>query len=296
MLVEALLVEGAVIALGTAPVCSSFSLAVCPPVRSAAFPAGVLCVSSDTAPKVRQGDSFSTWMCRVAKKCIKLQVACWIRNSSTSWLWRQRHWSKLESRAWIGRCQLEFCVVDYCRCGGLWRTWTAFFTNIPSFCSPILCARGDSHFVLSGCGPGGIAGTAIAEHYPCGFADVLAVLACAAAGISVGQEELSFEEGGNKPCQRCRHRPRRRLQCPRCLRRVGVHCCWRADVGLCYDCAELEPEPEPDGTIAASFASSGEELDLGAAVDGYCTACLRRGDYHNAPQAKAKYIRLARCC
>jgi hypothetical protein len=48
----------------------------------------------------------------------------------------------------------------------------------------------------------------------------------------------------------CKHKPRRRLRCPKCRRHVGARCCWakRGDVGCCVACVakETEPEPEPE--------------------------------------------------
>jgi hypothetical protein len=96
--------------------------------------------------------------------------------------------------------------VDYCRFGTPWRKRTAFFTNIPSLCSPVLCTREHSHLVLRGGGPGGMAWTAIAEPYPFGVADVLAVHACAAAGISVGPEKLDLDAVADGHCAACLRR------------------------------------------------------------------------------------------
>ena len=65
-------------AAGLAPICASFSTAITPPVRTCAFPEGILALSPAMALKVAQGNAHCTFVVRFVKVVLRLGVPFWL--------------------------------------------------------------------------------------------------------------------------------------------------------------------------------------------------------------------------
>jgi hypothetical protein len=65
------------------------------------------------------------------------------------------------------------------------------------------------------------------------------------------------ESAARAPCQLCRHRPGRRMECPICYLRVGPYC-WSQDYQRCVQCVNNPPEPDPEPGSCVRSRLSGE--------------------------------------
>ena len=111
-------------AVGAAPVCGSFSIAVTPAVRDITCPQGKPNISENMQRKVEIGNSFSRWLVRVAVLCLNLDLAFWVENPDRSWLWRQPEWHDLLLDSRTG-----FWKVTFCSFGAPWKKPTKVLTN-----------------------------------------------------------------------------------------------------------------------------------------------------------------------
>ena len=200
--VEGLIAEGAVLAMGAGPVCSSFSTAITPPVRSKEWPTGIPTMRPTMRDKVKLGNSMATWVSRLVRLCKRHDVRFWVENPRSSWLWRLRCWRKLvqEHGGWI---------CDYCRFGTPWRKSTFFCTDLELASVRTQCRCGKRHLQLRGAPPGGVCWTRIAEPYPEGVAECLGLAVCRGVGWRSTGRSLNVEALAARSSQKHAKRNRR---------------------------------------------------------------------------------------
>ena len=175
-LIERLLWSGAVRTLGAAPVCSSFSRAVHPDVRSVDLPGGLPHISPAMFIKVCIGNSQNKWLARLRRIWEKLSLPFFIENPDSSFFWRMPGW---EDCAPADSPRLFRC--DLCHFGCPWRKRTRFATNTSLAGGRYLCKK-SGHRVLRGCSVAHRKPwTLVAQTYPLGLCKVLARALCAAA-------------------------------------------------------------------------------------------------------------------
>ena len=175
--VELLITSGAVLALGAAPICASFSVAVTPPVRSARYPRGIPGLRKSMREKVSQGNRHNDWLADLLELCERQNLLWWVENPDLSWWWRQRRWRRYrDSRgASLFRC----C---FCRFGCKWKKATRIATNTSLAGVRMWCTCSLPHLQLRGmCPAKGIPWTQVAEPYPRGLCRMLA--AALATGV-----------------------------------------------------------------------------------------------------------------
>ena len=168
----------AVISLGAAPICSSFSVAVTPPVRSSRHPRGIRGLRASMRKKVADGNSHNDYMADLLAIGEKRSLVYWVENPDTSWWWRQRRWRRFRSTRSNGifRC----C---FCRFGTSWKKPTRVATNTALRGLTMWCTCSVRHTLLRGTHPTKrIPWTLVAQPYPRGFSRMLAAALCAEVG------------------------------------------------------------------------------------------------------------------
>ena len=164
--------------MGAAPICSSFSIAVTPPVRTARFPRGIRGLRLSMRKKVAEGNSHNDYMMDLLLLCELGGIPYWIENPDSSWWWRQRRWRRFrDSRSpHIFRC----C---FCRFGTRWRKATRIATNTSLAGLKLWCQCNGNHIPLRGMHPTKkIPWTLVAQPYPRGLCRLLAASLCTKAG------------------------------------------------------------------------------------------------------------------
>ena len=169
--------------VGSAMVCSSFSIAVTPPVRSPRFPRGVPWMSKNMKSKVQEGNHMSDFQALIHQLCLDCLICYWTENPDSSHLWRQRKFQRYRAAhsKWVAR-------IDMCRFGTPWKKRTRIATNISRlsglrmFCC---CAPGSSHVPLRGQHPSRkLPWTKVAQAYPRGLSKLIAAAALSECGWS----------------------------------------------------------------------------------------------------------------
>ena len=134
VLVEALVREWSVAALGVFPQCSSFSAVItarAPPVRSSTFVAGKPHVSPAILEKIRSENKVNTWCARLLRECLKPSVRFWVGSPSSSFWWKQRSLQKLLKLSKGSQSSLlSACMFDLCHAGAPWTQRTLVLTNL----------------------------------------------------------------------------------------------------------------------------------------------------------------------
>ena len=165
---------------GAAPVCSSFSQAVWPRVRSLASPWGFEeGVSPSMQEKISRGNSCALWLVSLAELSLDLDVLFWIENPDTSYLFKLPPWVTLvEAHESLGSWR-----VDYCRFKAKWRKRTRFLSNSALRGHDTFCLGGHSHIVLRGRSSfHRKSWTSVAQAYP----DLVSKTVCAGLAYSCG--------------------------------------------------------------------------------------------------------------
>ena len=161
-------------AMGAAPVCASFSTAITPPVRNCLHPAGVPWASQKQKKKNRDGNRMLKFVIIIASVFLEEGLHFWVENPWGSWMWRQKgklSWKKILASGKVGDLQL-----DYCRFGTLWRKRTKFRTTLHLQNQQCKCCCTEPHLQLRGkCPKTGVNYTKLAEPYPSGVANIIAV-------------------------------------------------------------------------------------------------------------------------
>ena len=177
--VKELLESGAVLGLGMAPECASFSRAVCPPVCSRSKPMGLDVLTENMRDKVRRGNLHALFCAQLVGICNKLNIPYWLENPDSSFLWLL----PVFLNAGIGWPERSY-RVDFCRFKTPWRKRTRVATSASLAGCCELCLRDHEHLVLRGRSAfHRMAWTRVAQVYPGGFCIELARSMGAAAGL-----------------------------------------------------------------------------------------------------------------
>ena len=161
-----------------APICSSFSVAITPPVRSRRHPRGIPGLRRSMRVKVRQGNQHSDFVIDVIDASEEASCIYGVENPDTSWLWRQRKWRRFytDDHSNVFRC----C---FCRFGAPWKKPTRIATNSKLRGCKMWCTCTRQHIQLRGMHPTRkVAWTQVAEPYPRGLNKLLALALCVSYG------------------------------------------------------------------------------------------------------------------
>ena len=197
---ERLIRCGVFFCIGMAPVCSSFSVAITPPVRTKDCPEGVADVSGKMHVKITEGNDMCSWVLQLCILALELNILFWVENPAGSWFFKQKGWLKMldEFSATVG-----FWTVDYCRYGTLWRKRTKICTNSLLRSCKTLCDRTHRHLALRGRSKEHRKSwTLVAQPYPKGVCRSIAM------GIKVSRQDVSVR-GGFDPSRFCKCNNRR---------------------------------------------------------------------------------------
>lgn len=171
----------AVLLLGSAVICSSFSIAITPPIRSARFVRGVPWMKQGFKQKVRDGNSHSDFMAELLVLGEEVGVHFWLENPDSSFVWKMRGYKRFRDPAssWTFR-------TDFCRHGSGWRKRTRVATSLPSLRGlRMLCKCVGKHIPLRGMHPTlRIPWTKVAEPYPRSFSRMISTAAANDVGWS----------------------------------------------------------------------------------------------------------------
>lgn len=168
--------------LSAAPICSSFSTAIIPPVRSRAEPRSM-------REKILEGNSHSKFVAALIAFCIMNSIAYWAENPDSSFMWKQPEWLRLPRKM-----HLKFFRVDFCRHGTPWRKRTRFITSGRLGNVRELCTRDHVHTILRGrSSKHRMSMTKLAEPYPFSLCKQLAWSACADLNLlKLGSTDACF--------------------------------------------------------------------------------------------------------
>lgn len=170
---------GVFVHVSGAPICSSFSRAITPAVRSKAEPFGIQPVRFGMVQKILDGNEHSSFLAALISCCILLNIAYWVENPDSSFLWSMPEWKSLPQGA-----SNKFWRVDFCRFKTPWRKRTRFLCSGSLAGSKMLCTRDHVHRVLRGRSAfHKQSWTKVAEPYPKGLCSHLAWHVCSDLGI-----------------------------------------------------------------------------------------------------------------
>ena len=189
--------HGAFVSVGGGPVCSSFSTAITPPIRSLDEPYGKKSLSGEMLEKVETGNEMSIWFFSFLRRALELHLTCWIENPGGSWMFKLPEFLKLLSDfdtflPWL---------VDYCRFGTKWRKRTKIFSNtalggMKTLCK---CPKDKKHLLLRGRSKADrMNWTRVAQAYPRGVSKAISF----AIGLNTGRAS-STGKFNIASCARC---------------------------------------------------------------------------------------------
>lgn len=170
---------GAVKVVGSAIICSSFSRAVTPCVRSRRYPRGVPWMKITMKTKVAQGNAHADFNALLIRTAEAHGVLFWLENPDSSHLWAQKGFEKYKDPH-----SPFICRAGFCRFKTMWRKRTRIATNVPHLVNiRKFCDKSHSHQPLRGfCHRYHRPWTKVAEPYPRGFAEMIGVGCSLAAG------------------------------------------------------------------------------------------------------------------
>lgn len=178
--VELLINAGVCLCLSAAPICSSFSRAITPCVRSKEYPEGMPHVFGAMLLKILDGNSHAKWISRLVSLCKKKKMLFWVENPDSSHFWCQPSWKihqPFDSK--------NFYKCDFCTYGARWRKRTRFVTNTRLRGLRRMCNRQHKHLVLRGMSKKHKCPlTKLAEPYPRALCNSLAHAVCADLGFA----------------------------------------------------------------------------------------------------------------
>ena len=179
---------GCFVGAGGGPVCSSFSMAVRPPVRSNVEPYGKSELTEKMRAKVEAGNSMAIWFFELLDAALHEGLVVWIENLTASWMFRLPEWKRMLEK-WP---ELKAWIVDYCRFGTKWRKRTKFFSNTCLGGKKTLCSGCVQHQLLKGRSKKHkMSWTRVAQPYPAGVA--VAVARALAIATALAEEDRSFD-------------------------------------------------------------------------------------------------------
>ena len=199
-MIQRLLGLDCLLSITAGPVCSSFSRAVRPPVRSRLFPRGLAGITPAMAEKVDVGNNLSQWLAGVIEQALDKKIVVWVENPSLSYIWSQPEWVKLAARGDTGTF-----LTDYCRWGTAWRKRTAFFGNFSAINDKLLCCCGAGHKHLRLVGYSAThkkSWTKVAEPYPTGLCRYLAIAVAESLKAPDRQRKLDAASCARSTCKR----------------------------------------------------------------------------------------------
>ena len=160
------------------PPASSFSRAVRPPVRSRTWPAGFPHLSPAMCRKVRADNLLNQWLLRCRDLSLSSAAAFAVEAPDCAYFWLMPGWHFARKPG-----SLATFRVDLCQFGCVWRKRTRVATNCCLASARLLCASQVRHLrLLSWSSSHRLPWTSVAERYPAGLADVLALGLCSHAG------------------------------------------------------------------------------------------------------------------
>ena len=178
----------AVLLLGSAVICSSFSIAITPPIRSKRFVRGVPWMKPSFKQKVKEGNSHSDFMAELLFLAEEHHVHFWMENPDSSFIWKMKGFKRyLEpSSSWTFR-------TDFCRHGTPWRKRTKVATSLPSLRGlRMLCKCLTPHLPLRGMHPHlRVPWTKVAEPYPKSLCRMIAAAAAGDLGWSTAKLNIA---------------------------------------------------------------------------------------------------------
>lgn len=194
---ERLLQLGAFCGWGAAPVCSSFSTAITPPVRSINEPWGLSTASPGMKEKMQAGNRSAMWLLQMMKISLLLGIHFWLENPDLSWLFRLPPWKRFVEKH---SEKIGFWRLDYCRYGTRWRKRTRILTSSVLKGHRTFCLGCASHLKLRGRSSAHRASwTRVAQPYPTGVCKAIAMGMCITLGF---HERRQFDPAS---CARCSH-------------------------------------------------------------------------------------------
>ena len=170
---------GAFKTLGAAPICSSFSIAITPPVRSQRFPRGIPGLRAAMRQKVKEGNSHNDFVKDLEELCWEYGLWFWIENPDSSFWWFQKRWKCYRPS------DSPLCFrLCFCRFHTPWKKATKIATNTALAGLRMMCRCGErKHVQLRGTHPvKRIPWTLVAQPYPRGLNVLLATATCVSAG------------------------------------------------------------------------------------------------------------------
>ena len=160
--------------VGAAPICSSFSVAVTPPVRSSKYPRGMPGLRAAMREKVKDGNGHNDWLADMILLLEELGFGYYVENPDCSWWWRERRWKKFRAADSGNVFRLTFC-----RFGTPWKKATRIATNTRLMGARMMCCCKREHVRLRGQHPTKkIPWTLVAQPYPTGLCRLLAIALC----------------------------------------------------------------------------------------------------------------------
>eukprot|EP00438_Fugacium_kawagutii_P018146 Skav206346 [mRNA] locus=scaffold3448:18626:25158:+ [translate_table: standard] len=182
--VNQLLELQAVLGVGAAPECASFSRAVWPTVRDAMHPYGKAGITENMQKKVDRGNSHAMFCLSIVLRAIQLGLGYWLENPDGSFLWILPEF--LERKVGSPSHSFRF---DMCRYGTCWRKRTRVANNLALAGLRELCIGGHSHVRLRGRSSVHKASwTRVAQVYPRGLCKDLATALALKAGLLPGKQ------------------------------------------------------------------------------------------------------------
>ena len=162
-----------------APVCSSHSIAITPPVRSRRYPRGIPGMRHSMRLKVRIGNLHADLCIYLISLFDQLGIYYILENPDSSFMWQQRGWTKFRSPT-----SLSIFRACFCRFGTSWKKPTRFATNTELAGKKMWCLCSTrNHVQLRGMHPTRkIPMTLVAQPYPAGLCRLLGAALCQAYG------------------------------------------------------------------------------------------------------------------
>ena len=157
------------------PPASSFSRAVRPPVRSRTRPAGLGHLSPAMCCKVRADNLLNQWLLRCRDLALESAAAYSVEAPDCAYFWQMPGWRPESQPGSPATFRADLCQF--------WRKPTRVATNSSLASARLPCASKVRHLrLLNWSSTHRLPWTAVAEHYPAHFSNVLALGLCSHAG------------------------------------------------------------------------------------------------------------------
>ena len=173
----ALVERGVFLVVGASPPCSSVSRAAALPARSASRPEGLRHLAPSLFAKVSRDNLLGAWLLQVQASAGCAGARFWFENPDSSFLWRLPGWE-----AFSAPHSPHVFRLDRCRCGCPWRKRTRIATNCSLAGARLLCPGAGHHRLRGYSKAHRKPWTLVAQPFPRGLCELLALALCAAAG------------------------------------------------------------------------------------------------------------------